>query len=392
MEFRINKGTLVAIAVVLVYILIFLFIPTNTTCGVIQSKAWNDSYNVQIYAAAFGIFVFLAVLKFKNILTTRELITLLITIAVFLFFINIFYIQSVFISECTGTVLSDNWWEALNWIRNNTKECSVIATYWDPGHFITGIAKRSVVFDGASQSEVFYKPSPENRTGIFIERHENGINRVLFYSSGNVTRARIQDIATTLLTTNESLAVEILKDYTKPGCENDMYYIASSDLISKSHWWTYFSTWDPTNPPNYGKSYNYLMVSLESTRPVLGQNAIAYTYTLRQDNRIVLQFVLYETNNTLRPFLQQQGQLLKVEKLFYFDRQGNGRITFEPEAEVKGLLWLDGSRQIIVFIQPELEQSLFTRMFFFNGLGLEKFEFIREWGGEVKLFKVDLAD
>jgi len=387
MEFRINKVTAGTLAIIFVYFLLFLYLPTKTTCALIQNKAWQEPYYTQLYVSAFAIFVLLSVLKYKNILNTRELISMFILIIIYMFFINVFYIQSAFISECTGTVLSDNWWSALNWIRNNTKECAVVATYWDPGHFITGIAKRSVVFDGASQSEVFYKPATENKTGIIIEKHENGITRVFSYSNGKEVRARIQDIGTTLLTTNETLAVEILKDYMKPGCD-EMYYIASSDLISKSQWWSYFATWDPTNPPEYGNRYVYLMVPLESVRPVLGQNAIAYSYRLGQQQS----FVIYEINNTLKAFYQQQGQLLKVEGLFYFDREGNGRLDLEPEADIKGLLWLDGSRQLIIFIPTELQNSIFTRMFFFNGFGLEKFEFIRDWGGEVKLFKVNFEE
>ncbi|MBI2578474.1 MAG: hypothetical protein HYW26_02055 [Candidatus Aenigmarchaeota archaeon] len=387
MEFRMNRTTAAVLAVAIVYFLVFLYLPTKTTCNLVSDASWQSSYGMQLYIGTFVVLALLAALRFRNNLSTRETVTMLILVLIFVFFINVFYMQSVIISECSGTVLSDNWWEALNWIKNNTKGCAVVATYWDPGHFITGIAKRSVIFDGASQSEVFYQPNTGNKTGIFIERHENGISRVFQYKGDNVVRARIQDIGTTLLTTNETLAASILKDYMKPGCD-EMYYIASSDLISKSQWWSYFATWDPTNPPNYGSRYVYVMVPLESTRPILGQNALAYTYRLGPQQA----FVLYETNNTIKAFLQQQGQLLKVEKLFYFDREGNGALTFEQESDVKGLLWLDGSRRTIVFIQPELEQSMFTRMFFFNGFGLEKFEFIRDWGGEVKLFRVKFGE
>ncbi|MBI4018224.1 MAG: hypothetical protein HY368_01300 [Candidatus Aenigmarchaeota archaeon] len=387
-EFRVNKITAAAIAAVILYFVLLLYLPTKTTCALIQSSGWQGSYGMQLYAGAFAALLLLAALRFKQKMTNNEAATLGLLVVLFIFFINVFYIPSALISECTGTVLSDNWWEALNWIKNNTKGCSVVATYWDPGHFITGIAKRSVVFDGASQSEVFYRPNTEGKTGIVIERHENGITRVIQYKNDTVVRARIQDISTTLLTNNESLAVEILKDYRKPGCEDEMYYIASSDLISKSQWWSYFATWDPTNPPNFGKRYIYVMIPLESSRPVLGQNAIAYSYRVTQNQA----FVIYETNNTLKPFFQQQGQLLKVEKLFYFDRQGNGRLALEPDADVQGLLWLDGTRQLVIFIQPELEQSIFTRMFFFNGFGLERFEMVKDWGGEVKLFRVSFNE
>ncbi len=382
MEIRKNKITVIIAIIIAVYMLIFLYVPLKSNCGQLTGQ-WQSDTNLQMNIGIFIIFIVLSGLRLKKSINNREFLLPLFVLVVFLFFMNTLYFNSAVISACSGTVLSDNWWNALNWIKNNTAECSVVATYWDPGHFITGIAKRSVVFDGATQGSTRSVPALENRSGMFIEQHEHGINRVLIYENGNVTTARIQDIATTLFTTNETLAVEILKNYKKEGCD-EMYYIASSDLIGKSQWWTYFSTWNPLNAPNFGQRYNYAIVNLESARPILEQNAIAYYYTLSQNTG----FVIYESNNTLRPFLQQQGQILRVEKLAYFDAQGNGQTVIDRGADIKGLLWLDPSRQVVLFVPPELEESLFTKMFLFNGAGLEKFEYVNGWAGEVKLFRV----
>lgn len=291
-------------------------------------------------------------------------------LAVIVLYINAFYYSPALnVAKFSGTVLSDNWWSSLNWIKNNTAQCSVVATYWDPGHFITGIAKRSVVFDGATQ-------------GATVTVEDDG---------RNITRSRIQDIATTLFTDNETLAIGILKAYRKPGCDG-FYYIASSDLISKSQWWTYFATWDPTGGKNCpfissdkGYCYVYSTVSLGRAAPLPSQNAIVYTYPLNQRTA----FVIYEINGTPTPYFQQDNQLRTVENIFYFTNDG-AKIRTTPEADLQGLIWLDPSKQIMVFIPPELANSLFTRMFFFNGFGLERFEFVDSWGGEVKIFKVNL--
>ncbi len=383
MDINANKFTAGIISIVIIYVLLILFSGVQTTCGSMTSQDWIDGYSLQLYIGAAVIFLIAIGARFGKRINNRELFSFVLLVIIFIFFVNVYYLDSLRISECSGTVLSDNWWEALNWIKNNTKECAVIATYWDPGHFITGIARRAIVFDGASQGSTITLPTDETKTGIVIEQQDHGINRVLFYKDGTVTRARIQDIGTTLFTGNETLAVKILKDYKKPDCD-ELYYIASSDLIGKSQWWTYFATWNPTNAPNYGQRHNYVIIPLESARPVLDQNAIAFYYRVAQDSA----FVLYETNGTLRPFLQQQNNLLRVEKLWYFDRQGAFNLYNDAAAEVKGTLWLDGSRQTLLFMTPELENALFTRMFLFNGVGLNSFEFVNSWGGEVKLFRV----
>ena len=300
----------------------------------------------------------------------KRKIALVAFLAVIILYSNaLYYRPASDIAKYSGTVLTDNWWTGLNWIRNNTVECSVVATYWDPGHFITGIAKRSVVFDGATQ-------------GATITIEADG---------KNITRSRIQDIATTLFTDNETQAVELLKAYRKPNC-NEFYYIASSDLLGKSQWWTYFATWDPAGgkdcpfiSSDKGYCYVYSTLSLSRATPLPSQNAIVYTYAMNQRNA----FVVYEVNGTLIPYFQQDNQLATVESIFYFTKEGAGQIRTAPDSELKGLIWMDPSKQVMVFIPPELANSLFTRMFLFNGAGLEKFDFVNSWGGEVKLFKVN---
>jgi hypothetical protein len=101
-------------------------------------------------------------------------------------------------------------------------------------------------------------------------------------------------------------------------------------------------------------------------------------------------FLIYNINGTLKPYLQQANQFASVEKIFYVTSSGTGVIKTYPDAEVKGLLWVTPDMQILVYIPPELETSMFTQLYFFNGQGLENFEFINNWGGEVKLFRVKL--
>ena len=290
------------------------------------------------------------------------------------------------IVKYSGPVLSDNWWQGLNWIKNNTEECSVIATYWDPGHFITGIAERPVVFDGASQNSLRTITVEGNLTDdeiidlIGIEKFQSEkfeINGTIYT---NITTARIQDIATVLLTDNETQAVKILKRYLMPNC-GEMYFIASADLIGKSQWWSYFSTWSPET--HSGTKYIYYPLSLSQTKPIISENAIAYIYPMSRDRA----FVIYDKNDTLILYFQQGNNLGKVSKFFYF-KNHTGYLETTPDAELDGMVWLDPGKQWLIFVPKELENSLFTRMFLFNGQGLEHFELVKNFGGEVKLFKV----
>ncbi|MCX6815386.1 MAG: hypothetical protein NT120_00860 [Candidatus Aenigmarchaeota archaeon] len=306
------------------------------------------------------------------------------------FLINSFYIApSIDIVKGAGPVFSENWVNSMNWIKNNTAECTVIATYWDPGHFIAEVARRATVFDGAHQNDLFTITREGNLTDSEILQlaptgkysvQKKEVNGTLYTF---VATARIQDIGTSLSTSNETLAYDILKRYNKPGCK-EMYFLATADLIGKAHWWTYFASW---NPVDKGKASDYLMLGLSQARPVVQQNAIAYTFAFGQQQA----FVIYDRNDTLSAYLQQGNQFADIEKLFYFSRNGQPTLIQNQNSQVKGMIWLDPSRQTMVFIPPELEDAIFTRMFFFNGAGLQKFEYVNAWGGEVKLFRIQLS-
>jgi len=365
------------------YIVIFLNVPII-------------AYGVDAIAIAL---IFSFILFKTKIIEKKDAYLIIAIIFIIIFSYYFYYAPSYQIAKGSGTVLSPNWFEALNWIKNNTAECATIATYWDPGHFITGIANRPVVYDGASQGNLRYLDINETdgKQGLETIEYEKGITQIFLREDGKLTRARMKDVAISLFTDNETLAIENLKNYIKPGC-NEMYFIASSDLISKSQWWTYFATWAPAktgkcptleNPK--GDCYFYSMVSLSNAKPQPAQNAVVYTYTLGQNQA----FLLYEINNTMKPYLQQGGQVLTVEKIFYYTREGLGYTRIYPDSDVKGLIWLSPDRQVIIYIPPELENALFTRLYFFNGNNingqpLEHFEFVNNWGGEVKLFKVKL--
>jgi len=317
------------------------------------------------FGVLFGVVIVSALLyRNKKIdkwgVIANATIFLMITVAY-----SFYFVPSIGIAKVSGPILSDNWFQMLTWIHDNTPNCTVIATYWDPGHFITGIARRPVVFDGASQ----------------------GATRTMEINGTVVVFSRIQDIATTLLTTDEDKALDILRKYRNPNC-NEMYYIASQDLLGKSVWWSYFSTWDPAREGEKGDKYSYLIIQRSQSRPLLDQNAIAHIYPLSEQQA----FVIFERQNDTSAFLQQGTAVAEVQELFFFTKDGQGALKTSPNSQVQGLIWLSPDKNAIIFAPPQLKDSLFTRMYLFNGIGLNNFELVNVWGGEVKLFKVKFKD
>lgn len=320
--------------------------------------------------------------KFKE---EKNKILILISVVITILILYPFLQRSYYISKYSGTVLTDNWWNALNWLKENTPNCAVIATYWDPGHFITGIAERPVVFDGASQNSLrtitlegnLSREEIEDIIGISnfrIRRFEKDGKKYV-----NVTTARIQDIATTLLTSDEEQAIKILKRYLIPNCNNTMYYIASEDLLWKSQWWSYFSTWDPKTKK--GTKYFYIPILNKGKKTL--NNITYYIYPISRIEAIIVE----EKGEDLNVFLQTQNEKKIIRKFIYFEDNLIKEKNYE-KYEIDGALFLFSDKSIAIFMNKELEDSLFTRMFLFNGIGLKRFEFVKNFGGEVKIFKV----
>lgn len=317
----------------------------------------------------FAVLIFTAIAA-AGLFHGKKILQKELALALVLFFIvsfsfSYYYRPAEAVARGQPPILDQNWFDALSWLHDNTPNCTVVATYWDPGHFITGVARRPVVFDGASQ----------------------GATRTVIVNGTEVITARIQDISTTLLTPDEDRALDILRKYRNPGC-NEMYYIASQDLLSKSVWWSYFATWDPARVGAKGDQYSYAIAQRSQSRPILDQNAIAHVYPLNQQTA----FVVYESNNTYQAFLQQGSSLATIGNLFYFDKNGNGIMKAKPDADMDGLLWLTPDKGVVIFAPPQLENSMFTQMYLFNGFGLKNFELVGNYGGEVKLFKVKFRD
>ncbi len=269
-------------------------------------------------------------------------------------------VQSYAISMSSGTVLTDNWWHALNWMRENTTNCSVIATYWDPGHFITGIAQRPVVFDGATQNAMLVKDVNGTR----------------------IVRSRIQDIATVLYTSNESEAIDILKNYRIDDC--DMYFIASRDLVFKAQWWTYFSTW---RPGVKGKMQVYYVGTMSDRKKSLDGKTDEIDYRVGGGT---IRLLIINGTDVRAYFQTPEGAVAGIPRIIMVGADGK-------VYEIKGEKGLDATLLVYmnspsaVLIPKSLENSLFTRMFFFNGAGLKHFKFVNDWGGEVKLFRVEFG-
>jgi asparagine N-glycosylation enzyme membrane subunit Stt3 len=267
----------------------------------------------------------------------------------------------------TGMITSTNWYNALDWLKANANPKSLVVTWWDPGHIIAGYTGLRVHADGAHCG--------------------SGPNACIPYGHD----ARIQDMGRVFSISDEAEAMSILNKYkqlTPAQCDEakavyasimpadacdavpEMYVMASSDLIGKYYWLSYFGT---------GTGRNYAQMprtSVDQTQGVLsyGGGTISLVYK----------------DGTWVPVLNVAEQGIRnavVQSLVYFENGQQKRLTFNETNMVDGMLWVDPSYSTVIFMDPATRDSIFTRMFFFDGEGLQHFQLVYS-NGEIRLFKV----
>ncbi|RLI98942.1 MAG: hypothetical protein DRP06_04440 [Candidatus Aenigmatarchaeota archaeon] len=289
------------------------------------------------------------------------------------------YMASDQMSKQYGTGISSGWRDSMAWLKNNTPECTVIATYWDPGYWINALSERRTIYDGGCQHAIRHTKLDElngldcieDRGGYLEEK--DGVRYCV--------TSRMMDMAGCLYTSNETKAAKILESYM--GNCSDLYFLASNDLIGKSQWWTYFSTWNPEL--GKGQAANYAMVRLEDKKALRYENGTAFVY-----GPFYLKVVFENNTQKIEPLLYQQGKYHKIKTLVLTQNNTPMKITYE-NATVPGTLWVDSSLQLIIYMPLQTENSMFTRMFFYNGEGLKYFEPAYR-NPEVRLFKFKVEE
>ncbi|MEM3373560.1 MAG: STT3 domain-containing protein [Candidatus Anstonellales archaeon] len=283
-----------------------------------------------------------------------------------------------------GMEISENWINALDWLVKNANKNSLVVTWWDPGHIITG-----------------YSYDKGNPLKVHADGAHCGPELCIPYNHN----IRIRDMGRIFSTSSEEEAVSILKKYKelsfedcekvkktfgdnvpKNACDpvNNMYVIASSDLIGKYYWLSFFGSYDVKKKSGEGR--NFIQLGLTNYNQQKG--------ILEYGNGIIS---IVQKDNKLVPILNIPTQgirnaVIKDMIYFYQGQQINQRIE---NATLNGLLFVDPSYRLVIFMDENIEKSIFTNMFFFNGNGLKEFNItkleqfeLKYSNPEVKIFEI----
>lgn len=379
----------------LLYAVLFLIWLLGLGYLVTKGVRFIENFSVPIALSA-GIFVGLIASYFKKYIKDVRYSTLAILFVIAV----IAYAPAASAYNFSNTAVvpsaNDSLYELITWIKDNTPKNTVLTSWWDFGHFFTAIGDRRVTFDGGSQNtpraywvgRALLTSNENLSAGILSMLTSSGDQGISTLESYTHDTGKSVDILNKILPVDKQAAQTILaKEYnfTPDQAQNVLQYthpanpvphklILSVDMIGKAGAWSEFGDWNFKK--GAGQPYGYSAEQASAT-PVNG------TLIIRAQNGVVGQingtqitaYFAYSQNN--------QTQLMTPHKLIVIK---NNKIVMNQivsnQSPISILLSVDNNSYLAVAMSKELEDSMFTRMYFEGGTGLSRFKFAHSVGGD----------
>ena len=381
----------------------------------------------------YGILLFLAIVviglitvyAIKSDIATKKipLKKYVLVIALVLALVSPSVCGAFLTSETVVPGTSDPMWNSMQWINENTENDTVITSWWDFGYLFEIAADRQVTFDGGSQSgerafwlgQAMSTDNLELSAGIFRMLDSTGTlatEALVNYTNdtGKSTDILLDILPRTSEDANNTLvskyhltaaqAQDVIQ-YTHPEKVRPVIFVASSDMLQKAGWWSYFGAWDFENQSS--ENYNYYV----PTEQVEVKPGTTGKLALLNDQGMTINAVITRGtgNNTTSAYTEavytETGEQIMINDTPYNPLNISNIIVIEDNYIMKNesvgnvknanfTLFLMGQDNMYtpILISNELANSMFTRLYLLGGAGQDIFENVHVENG-VMLFNVN---
>ncbi|MBA2861390.1 STT3 domain-containing protein [Methanococcus maripaludis] len=315
----------------------------------------------------------------------------------------------------TAPTMNDGWMNSLNWIKTETPENSVVTCWWDNGHIYTWATRKMVTFDGGSQNtpraywvgRAFSTSDEDLSVGILRMLATSGDNA---YSDDSILIEKTESIKETVdilnkilpLTRTEAKTIlvneygltdaesEEILDSTHPEDTNPDYLITYNRMTSIASVWSMFGNWNfslPASTENSDREMGYYQQLSGSAQEINGTTVI-YIPLQSTDTYSIVNII--EIDSEIRmanAVIDSDGQaemqtpnfhklILKIDENVY-EEEINANGDYSEIIRLEKLS--DGTYQVYAWISSKnLENSVYTKLHFLDGYGLEKISLEKE--------------
>lgn len=413
-KFRLNNDKLLAVSTAFCGFLVGVPLATiNKTYGILAFAAIASIGLVSIYALKSNS-------ADKNYVPVKKYVLICVVILALITPVVCGAYQT---SENVVPGTNDYMWNALEWVNETQPKDTVLTSWWDFGYLFEVAADRQVTFDGGSQSgerafwlgQAMTTGDLELSAGIFRMLDSTGTLADEYLvnvtgSTGKTTKILIdilpmtkENAQKTLISKYDLTSAEAKQTvkYTHPSKIRPVIFVASSDMLQKAGWWSYFGAWNFKNQSS--ENYNYY-VPYDSAKVTAGHSA---KVRLLEDQGMTVNAVIERGNgnNTTNVHVESvytdTGKPIEVNGSEYNPLKASKLILIEngyvmKNESIKGAS--DGNYTLFVMAQNneytpilmsnELTDSMFTKLYLLGGSGQKIFEPVHTESG-VMLFKVN---
>ena len=386
----------------LLYLVLFTLWLLITAYAVTKGVRFIAAFSLPI-ALGTGVFVGMGVLYLKKYIHNPRYCTIvaLVVIAI-VSYQSVAGAYTISTSVVPGT--DDSMVNSLKWINQNTSNDTVITSWWDFGHLFAAVGERPVTFDGGSQNtpraywigKALITNNETLSAGILRMITSSGDEASLTldnYTKDTKKSVEILDAilgvdkqtAQIILTSDYNLssdqASNILKN-THPDNPAPFVFITSGDMVGKAGWWSYFGSWDFDS--NQGTQYSYFPAVATAPEQVINNTTIIQTVNIVTEEAVVGVLGQINGSNITAVIAAKQGdeqQAIEPHKLIIIE---DGIVTkdelISEESPLSILLIKENKKYTAVIMNKELEDSMFTKLYYMKGNGLEIFKLAKEEG------------
>lgn len=335
-------------------------------------------------------------------------------------------------------LMDDGWYLALKDIDTNSSQNSIITSWWDFGHWFKYIGNRPSTFDGASQN------TPQahwvGRLLLTNDEHEavnilrmldcggnrayDEINKILKDDLESVKLVKeiiMQDKTTAINTLNKYNISEETIQYTH--CNPpEAYLITSEDMVGKSPVWGHFGLWDFNKAKIINMIVNKkspteisLVINISLEEATKASQEIPFMSNSERNSYVAAwpgyassltkcdgTLCVLTVGNNKYPFtfnlttLEIKSPVTDKNLFQYISIMDNGKFTKkyldDPFQPISLSLIKRGEDYYAIVSSFEIGDSMFNRLFYFNGEGLSHFELFTyqhsNTGGDVYIWRV----
>ena len=343
-------------------------------------------------------------IKDSDISIKRALVVVLITLAL----VSPTVCGAYQTTAATVPGSSDPMWNAMDFVKENSTNDTVIISWWDFGYLFQIASDHPTAFDGGSQSgdraywvgKALTTSDMAQAKGILQMLGTTGSNAsdlLCEYTGSNVTAVDALD--KTLGMSRENAKSTLMKDYnltekqasavvkqSHPSNPNNVSFLLSSDMIQKAGWWSYFGSWnfDTLNSTNYqyylASDYVTINPNSQGNITVLNETGIVYQAVVKRGangtNETTAQMEAVWANNGSKVDLNgTEYNPLKASNLVAIE---SGYLTVNKTLDKNGNFTLyllgSGNDYTAILMDNKLKDSVFTRLFLLGGVGQDTFE------------------